>query len=83
MISALSQGARRLGGGKCDICSVYIRCNTHAYIRHEIDAYIRCPYRHTCIRCLAAAAAGNHGDCTVLLGISATEQQRCWQRCGT
>ena len=36
---------------------------------------------HAHIRRLAAAA-GN-GDCTVALEISATAQQRCWQRCCT
>ena len=67
MIFAFAQGASPLGGGKSCIYFVYIRCNTHAYIRCNIDAYIRCPYTHAYIRCLAAAA-GNNGDCTVVLG---------------
>ena len=48
----------------------YIRCNTCAYIRCNIDAYIRCPYTHAYIRSLAAAD-GNNGDCTVVVGNSA------------
>ena len=77
------QGACPLGErNKYFIYFVCIRCNTHAHIRCNIDAYIRCPYTHAYIRCLSAAA-GNNGDCTVVLGISAIEQQRCWQRCCT
>ena len=40
---------------------VCITCNTHAYIRWNIDACIRCPYMHAYIRCLAAAAAAFWG----------------------
>ena len=82
MIVAPRPGDTPLGGGKCCVYFVCIRCSTHAYIRSNIDAYIKCLYTHAYIRCLAAAA-GNHSDCTVVLGISATEQQLCWQRCCT
>ena len=65
----------RPGGEKDCIYFVYVRCNTH--VRFNIDAYIRYPYTNAYIECLAAAAAaGNNGDRTVVLGISATEQQR-------
>ena len=62
---------------KSGIHLVHIRCDTHAYIRCNTDAYIRCPYTRAYIRCLAASAAGNKSDCSVVLGVSATEQQRC------
>ena len=68
-------GGKPLGGGKSCIYFVYIyiKCNTHAYIKCNIDAYIRCPYTHAYTRRLAAdAAAGNNGDCTVVLGITIT-----------
>ena len=56
-------------GQTSSISVVCIRCNTHAYIRYNTDAYIMCPYTHAYIRCLAAAAAsGNSGDCTAVLG---------------
>ena len=82
MMFALAQGASPPGGRKMlYLCCIY-SCNTQAYIKCIIDAYIYYPHMHAYITCLAAAA-GNNGDFTVVLGISATEQQRCWQRCCT
>ena len=82
MICPFAKGARPWGGGKSCIYFVYIRLILMD-IKCIIDAYIRCPYAHAYIRCLAAAAAGNSDDCTIVVGFLATEQQRCWQRCCT
>ena len=53
---------------------IYIRRSTQAYIRCNIDAYIRGPHTHAYIECLAVAA-GNNGDCNVVSGTALLQQQ--------